>query len=306
MAKDIKANIYKYASPNNIEHLFNAEGNVSLKFSLPSDFNDLFELFLTIDFNRDPDDLAYYLDLIGDNLSFPTTCFSISPVVVPMWAHYSMNHQGFVIEFSENKMREVFPNSHFRNVRYSDVPVHDLSDLLTRARVVMKYRYNACLWDAIYSSAYFTKTTCWTYEQERRMVVNRDEVQKKGDLMLLSIPSKAVNSIMCGARATADTVNKIRQIADDIGCRYLELSIGKSSATPFLVDARGDPFTFDQGEIIAADYECEECREPTAEGVQRCSWCCIDDDARERAAQSNSFRLLDHLGLLESYIRNRP
>lgn len=101
MGEELKPYIYKYVSPGNVDNVFSHPGKATLKFSLPSEFNDPYELFLTIDFNRDPEELAFYLDLIGENLQFPTTCFSLSPNVVPMWAHYAQNHQGLVIEFSE-------------------------------------------------------------------------------------------------------------------------------------------------------------------------------------------------------------
>lgn len=109
-------NLYKYASPNNITHIFSELDKATVKFSLPMEFNDPFELFLTIDFNRNPEELAFYLDLIGDGMQFPTTCFSTSPVVVPMWAHYAQNSQGFVIEFSENKLKGAYPDARFGNV----------------------------------------------------------------------------------------------------------------------------------------------------------------------------------------------
>lgn len=306
MDEDLKPYIYKYASPDNVDNIFSRTEKATLKFSLPSEFNDPYELFLTINFKREPEELAFYLDLIGENLQHPTTCFSLSPSVVPMWAHYAQNHSGFVIEFSETKLKASFPEARFGSVKYSDTPTHDLSDLLMRAHQIKKFRYNLWLMSAVFSCAYFTKTLCWSYEQERRMIVDRSDPRVVGDLMLLDVPRDAITSIICGARATDETKAKLKAIAQDIGCRYMELRIGRSSAIPFMVDQSGNPLGFDNGQIDSIEYCCEECREPTVEGVFRCSWCDIDDDVRQRAAMSNSFRILDHYGLLESYLDSAP
>jgi hypothetical protein len=175
-----------------------------------------------------------------------------------------------------------------------------------RAHQIKKFRYNLWLVDAVRSSAYFTKMLCWSYEQERRMIVNKTAIRTAGDIMLLDIPRSAITGIICGARAANDTKDKLGQIAEDIRCKYLELRVGRSSVLPFMVDKSGSPFGFDHGQISAKESYCEECPEPTAEGVYRCSWCGIDDEVRHRAAMSNSFRILDRFGLLNDYLRNAP
>jgi hypothetical protein len=70
--------MYKYASSQFINNIFNLPEQVTLKCSLPKDFNDPYELFLTIDFNEEPDALAFYADAVGDLAQLPTTCFSRS------------------------------------------------------------------------------------------------------------------------------------------------------------------------------------------------------------------------------------
>lgn len=304
MGEESNKYLYKYASSNNIKYIFADPDCSTIKFSLPADFNDPFELFLTIDFNRGADELAFYLDLIGDGLQFPTTCFSTSPIVVPMWAHYADNSQGFVIEFSETKLMEAFPDARFGNVKYSDVPTKDLSELLARAHQIKKFRYVMWLRQAIFDSAYFTKMLCWSYELERRMIVDREATRVMDEMMLVDIPREAVTAIICGPKASAETAVNLKQIASDVGCRYFELRMGKSSAIPYMIDEHGSPFVTVNDEIREAEFHCEECREPTNDAIRRCSWCEIDDDARERAAGNNSFRLLARLGLLDEYIRN--
>lgn len=306
MREETKPRIYKYCSPRIVDNVFSIDGKAALKFSMPNEFNDPYELFLTIDFNRDPEELAFYLDLIGDNLQYPTTCFSLSPSVVPMWAHYAENHRGFVIEFSEEKLAREFEKSRFGSVTYSDSPAHDLSELLMKAHQIRKFRHNLWLIEAVLSAGYFTKTQCWSYEQERRMIVEQSMTRSVGDIMLLDVPRDAITGIVCGAKATDETKAKLKDIADGIGCNYLELRVGRSSATPYMVDNAGNPFHFGAGKIDPTQFYCEECQEPTTEGVFRCSWCSIDDEARYQAAMSNSFRILDRHGLLDDYLRNAP
>jgi hypothetical protein len=297
--------IYKYASSQFINNIFSLPEQVTLKCSLPKDFNDPYELFLTIDFNEEPDALAFYADAVGDLAQLPTTCFSRSPDVIPMWAHYAENHKGFVLEFSESRLAEAFPESSFQDVTYADAPSEDLTDMLYRAFRIGKYRYTYFLRQGVYHAAYFTKATCWGYEQERRMVAAETEVREASGMLLLGAPVKSVSSIIVGSRATDETKEGLLKKSQEIGCNYFEIRIGKSSAKPYFVDSVGQPYVFNDQELRLGDSACEECLEPLpAKSSQtRCSWCRIDDQLRHYAASRNSHRMLDRAGLLDSYIK---
>lgn len=294
--------IYKYIGPEHIDKVFHSPESVTLKCSLPKEFNDPYELFLTIDFNEEPDALAFYADVIGELPQFPTTCFSRSPVVVPMWAHYAQNHEGFAIEFSEDALSEAFSEGSFGDISYSDAPSRDLSDILHMAYKIGKPRYSYFLTRSVFNNAYFTKASCWSYEQERRLIVNESDTRRAGPLFLLDVPNNCVASIICGPRAAEQTKSALMSKANEIGCRYFELRIGKSSATPYLLDREGRPFSFQSGEIVESQQHCEACNEPIVTAAVRCSWCQIDDELRQQVASRNPFRILDHFGLLESYI----
>jgi hypothetical protein len=293
--------IYKYIGPDNIDKIFLGDGNLTLKYSAPKDFNDPYELFLAANFNMDPEDLAVYAEAIGELPQLPTTCSSKSPIVVPMWAHYAQNHEGFVLEFDEDVLQSAFPNSSFGDVDYSDQPKHDFSDLIQRINHIAKPRYTYLLHRGVFQAAYFTKTACWAYEEERRMIVPMDAVRQIGSMMLLDLPASSVSKIICGARATEDTKNKLRNLAETLACNLFELSIGKSSAVPFL-KSENVPYVFAEDGVTEADFYCEECLEPTVKGHDRCSWCSIEDAQRDYAASRNPYRILDHHGILEQYI----
>lgn len=93
--------LYKYLG-SELAGVALSHNGATLKFSLPREFNDPFELFLTVDHNSSPATLAFYEEVMGEILDMPTTCFSSNPDVVPMWAHYGQNGQGFVIEVDED------------------------------------------------------------------------------------------------------------------------------------------------------------------------------------------------------------
>ena len=292
--------IYKYIGPEHIDKVFHSSDAVTLKCSLPKEFNDPCELFLTIDFNEQPDALAYYADAIGELPQLPTTCFSRSPAVIPMWAHYAQNHQGVALEFSEEGLVKAFPES--GDVTYSDVPTEDLSDMLYRAYKIGKPRYTCFLRSGVFHAAYFTKTSCWSYEQERRMIVPESDTRKAGPLSLLDVSKDCITSIICGPQASEQMKLALIKKAEEMECRYFEIRIGKSSATPYFVDIDGQPFLFDLAEIAPSHQHCEVCKEPIAVAAGQCSWCQIDDEIRQHVASRNPFRILDHYGLLESYI----
>jgi hypothetical protein len=118
--------IYKYIGHSYIGKVLGDSQQVTLKCSYPKDFNDPYELFLTINFNESPELLAFYSDVIGELPQIPTTCFSRSPLVIPMWAHYAQNHEGFAIEFDEAELMKHFPESGFGDVDYQDAPTTGL------------------------------------------------------------------------------------------------------------------------------------------------------------------------------------
>lgn len=295
--------IYKYIGPEHIEKIFSTPEKITLKCSTPKDFNDPYELFLTMDFNIDPESLAVYAEAIGDLPQLPTTCFSSSPIIVPMWAHYAQNHEGFVVELSEEELTRAVPESRIDEVRYSDEPLDDFSDLIARVLHIAKPRYTYFLWSAVFNAAYFTKTSCWSYEKERRMIAPMQAIRRLGDIMLLDLPATAIRSIICGARASEKTKSRLQNLSKEFQCGFYETRIGKSSAIPFLVSSDGGSFTFNKDGIAESEFYCEECLEPSVSEHNMCSWCRIDDDMRLYAASRNPYRILDRIGALEQYVR---
>ena len=79
--------LYKYIGPDVIDLTFKKDGYCGLKCSYPEDYNDPYELFLSMDFNQTPDILAFYKESVGEVPQKPTTCFSNSPIDIPTQSH---------------------------------------------------------------------------------------------------------------------------------------------------------------------------------------------------------------------------
>lgn len=295
--------IYKYAGPNSFDRIFASEVSATLKCSLPSDFNDPYELFLTLNFDEKPDALAFYAEVIGSLPQLPTTCFSKSPMVIPMWAHYAQTLSGFAVEFDEKIISSDMPDIEFSDVHYQDAPDAGLTDMLYRASVIGKPRYLYWLQSAVLRAAYFTKLTCWSYEKERRLVLNSGDARVENNILLLDLPLESVTSLIAGPRASPETVMQLQAKAEELGCSFYQLKIGRSTPVPYLVAKEGLASIFDDSSIILSRLNCNTCGEPIAK-PGKCPWCEIDDSHREDAAHRNVFRTYQHYGILDEYIKN--
>lgn len=295
--------IYKYFGPD-LAQIALLETYVLLKCSLPRDFNDPYELFLTVDFSSDASALACYQEAIGSIPQLPTTCFSTSPAVSPMWAHYAHNVSGFVLEFDEDELRKVFPKSRLDNVKYQDEVDSGLTEMLYRAHIIGKPRYTYFLQGGTYNAAYFTKASCWSYELERRMIVEKSSIRSAEDHMLLDVPMGCVTAIIAGARAHHSLVDKLTQHAQLFDCNFFKMKIGKTTIAPFFMDENNIPYVFDGTNLIRSSNSCQLCYEPIFQENSLCSWCQITDAHRNEAALRNPYRLLDQIGELGSYIES--
>ena len=294
--------MFKYASSAHMEKIFAKDGFISFRCSRPNEFNDPYELFLTIDRNCEPELLAFYSDAVGEIPQLPTTCFSRSPAIVPMWAHYAQNASGFVVEIDEDSLHEAFPRKMVGNVEYRDSADDQVQYVLRMAYTTCKPRHTYSLHRAVLHASYFTKMAFWEYELERRLVVLETDVRKAGDIELLDIPWDAVTRIVVGPSATESTKAFLREAAEKIGCPYLDFEISRISVIPHFRDQEGKVWRFEEGSFHPVPDLCEKCREPVSEEHDLCSFCLIQEADRVDAAKRNPYRILDHYGMLEGYI----
>ena len=246
---------------------------------------------------------AYYNEVIGEIQQRPVSCFSKSPCVIPMWAHYAHNHSGIVLEIDEDIVLQHFPDMAFGDVDYLDETSEDLEILLERAYSIGKPRYHYMLQKGVYSTAYYTKQKCWEYEQESRLVTKESDIERNNNMMLLRLPIECVTSIIVGQKTNEDIANNVSEFADEIGAEFYRLKIGKTITTPYFVDGSGCSYQFDGKNISVAENSCESCGEPISASKNNCSWCAIEKHHEMYAAQNNPFRMLHRHGLLEGYYR---
>lgn len=294
--------LYKYVGASYLERVFELRNYVTLKCSLPKNFTDPFELFLTVSFQEKPEALAFYTDVIGDLPQLPVTCFSRSPSILPMWAHYAENLTGVVLAFDEEKLGTSFPNSGFGNIDYRDKPDPGLTDLLYHAFHMGKMRYLYMLRQSEFSSAYYSKASCWQYEQERRMLLSEQNMNVRSPGLLVDVPRNCLSAIICGPRASSEIVSLAHEKGEIAKCPVYRLRIGRSSTEPYFVDDAGMAYVFKRQSLAKAPAMCKSCGEALSRVRRTCSWCRIRQQHKVEAASRNSLRMLAQYGLLEEYI----
>lgn len=298
--------IYKYIGPKILEQAMDRDGYVGFKCSYPKDYNDPYELFLSIDSNIEPQLLAFYKDSIGDMPQLPTSCFSKSPIVVPMWAHYGHSSSGLVIEIDEEKLAGYFEDISIEDVRYQDSPDKEIVSSLNHAFGTMKPRHTFFFHKQVKYSAYFSKQSCWSYEQERRIIVSKNDIEDIGGNMIFFVPVDCITALIAGARIKEEYLNKGKEISEAIDSKFYRAFVGKSYTEVFFKDASDKVHIFNGNKVIATDKICKTCSEPLSfDGKDKnmCSWCSITEAHEENAANSNPYRILQHAGILEQHLK---
>ncbi len=154
---------------------------------------------LMLPYLNDPKNAETLLEKLGREL----LCFSLSERFdsAPMWAHYAANHAGFVVAFDTEhewfKRRKNGQKTCIQKVTYFDGIVEEPLENV--------------------SAALISKTTDWAYEKEWRLYVKKDQVDATfGDandpVHVLNFPESAVERVIVGSKATAETVSRIKSV----------------------------------------------------------------------------------------------
>ena len=264
-------------------------GAASLRFSLPKDFNDPYELFLQPSGPLSSEEhRAFYQFFLGDVVQAPALCFSRRPDSVTMWAHYASEGEGIALAFDEDSLAEEFAVAYFADVDYSDQPATVDVDLIERAFGTGKRRDGLNLLSAAHRAAFFRKRTEWGYERERRLVVSNDAVSTTGELLTVALAPRHMRYLILGSRSNAEIRALCEARAGSYGLPLLEFRTGKRSVEPYFARLVGTPLRWDGGEFQNYASACRICGEPaTTDSRGACSWCGIGDDARRVAATRN-------------------
>jgi len=156
-------------------------------------------------------------------------------------------------------------------------------------------------------AAYFSKQTCWNYEQERRVVVPRQYIDEINANMIFRVPIDCITAIISGSKTEPEFLERAHEIVGEIGCEYFRSFIGRSFPEKYMKDETGDVYIFNGEGLIEAPATCDECNEPIASPKNtvnelKCSWCAVSDSHRENAADNNPYRMLHDLGMLDEHV----
>lgn len=298
--------IFKYFPDTAIDVVFTRDEHVGIKCSLPQDYNDPYELFLGVDLNQQSDLLATYRDIVGEIPNLLTTCFSKSPIVSPMWAHYANNHKGFVIGFDVTQLQKSFPNILVREMSYREQPDEALITYTQMAARRGKPRDAHFLQQAVLFHAYFSKYSEWSYEQEVRAVNFEDNVEDVHGHKIFYIPTECVATIISGARSSEKNQQTLQERCVELEADFYIGKIGRSYPTPYLVSNNGASKVFVDSAIIEPIGICEDCSEPLRTAGELCPWCSISEEDQVIAAQNNPFRILHRCDALDRYMASLP
>ncbi|WP_394520880.1 hypothetical protein C1N60_11805 [Pantoea sp. SGAir0184] len=151
--------------------------------------------------------------------NFSVACFSKSPFILPMWAHYADDHKGCVIEFTFEESEELFneyfnlqPGEDFATLVPLDViysndrpPLFD-NNGLTDSHIT---GLNSCL----------VKAKAWEYEQEVRVI-------KKKKSGIYKFDRNQITGVYFGMKIDKDKKKILSKLIDDSN-NYTDTKIKK-------------------------------------------------------------------------------
>jgi Protein of unknown function (DUF2971) len=140
-----------------------------------------------------------------------------------MWSHYTDNHRGICVEYSDSlfdslKMTEGFLVS--GKVEYSELPpdVDSLENVTSKIQKMM-----------------FNKQLEWKYEQEHRVIL-----MSNNDTDFISIAPKLIKAVYIGSKASSEITGKTVAICsqNNVDC-YHGISLGKTYEVQFKKQKEG-------------------------------------------------------------------
>ena len=140
-----------------------------------------------------------------------------------MWAHYSSNHAGFVIELDEK--HSVFHQGeiagHLQKVHYSITrpEVTFLDPTLSEVEIFNKW----------FNDIFCVKSEHWQYEQEWRMIVPLRNCHnviacQQDNIYLFELPKSCITGIILGCKMSTENKERVLNILrNDDGYRHVSL-----------------------------------------------------------------------------------
>lgn len=292
--------IFKYLAPEGAEKVLEQNDRLSLKFGMPREYNDPYELFLQPSSPLGTEELrAFFEFFFGRVVQAPVSCFSMRPECVPMWAHYAKQGEGIVLGFDEDALAAHFSLAYFADVDYSDSPASVDAGMIEWAFTTGKRRHAIRLLAHAHRAAFFRKRLEWQYERERRLVVATDEVSESSGLLLAMVPSAVLRFVIVGPRTPPDLRARCAWFGTNLGIPLLEFVVGRRSYDPLFRRLDGSVLRWDGSDFLGIKNPCSSCSEPSddLDGAGQCEWCRIDDEVRRTAAKRSMLAATLYFGL---------
>lgn len=179
---------------------------------------------------------GYQLDLIRMLLdqsrkSIGISCFSNNfNNNMPMWAHYSNNHQGFCMEY-QVKNSDLFYPVFYERKRIKTVSVFpDVISEIKNTLAGKKTKYKFELLMSIILLELCLKHNTWKYEQEYRILYPFSTQIERGQLLSnfeLDIWPKV---IYLGVKCSDEHKQELKRIAETLHCEIYEMYFDDYSA----------------------------------------------------------------------------
>lgn len=154
----------------------------------PAKFNDPFDCSLD-----EPTRLTFIECAIG--------CFSTIPDDVLMFSHYAKNHSGLCVGFDTRKLLDSLTTSN-KPLRADLRPVWYFAKMPPLSHVTHPALCATC------------KHDIWSYEQEFRIFMTKGASPRPSGLF--SFDRQAISEVICGCKATDDTVAVCKKLTNDL------------------------------------------------------------------------------------------
>ena len=131
------------------------------------------------------------------------TCFSKSPFILPLWAHYADNHKGCVLEFKVN--RDII-DSIISAVKINHMDteiVYPLPVVYSKKRP-QAYDSNGFLSEELAQQMILTKDEDWAYEQELRSF----KLKTQG---AYPFKKEQLHRVYCGMKMDKEGISQIKE-----------------------------------------------------------------------------------------------
>jgi hypothetical protein len=179
--------LYKYVGLSAAEAIVSKN---SIGFSQPKYFNDPFELTAAPKLPAKHDPFGLRSTFKEDIRKFSTAILTLTrnPLNPLMWAHYGASHEGVVFGFDiteemfSSERKNLVPVQHGNVIYANTKPMSQL--IRPRGHKIIvggEYEYRAELHEYL-QRLFLYKPSCWSYEEEVRVVKGIGEIKKNSDL----------------------------------------------------------------------------------------------------------------------------